>query len=728
MNSRNRGTTIVLKVLAGILLCFFSPVSVRLAHPQVVINEVIADNTGVSPGDVTGGTPDMIELFNLSEENVNLGTDDPKTSYFLTDSPEFDAASAWQFPPSSNIVRSKSLVIFCDGKLPTDTESRCELHTNFQIDSDGREPLTLFGPEDENGERPIVDQVWLPPLRPNVSFGRFESGAGPAPVPLAEVLDTFVFNLLGSESPPTFGETCVEIGRCTGDLLKRNCLGGSNNPGTNLEPLLDRTSHSTNAPAAEEPVTLTVEVRDDKTPVSPNIASVEIVYQTQRLGETPVDHDPVLMSTDGVIHDRSVASGETSNPRPLDIWTEWTGEIPGQPEGVLVEFFFRVTDQEGLSTTRPRTLCEDGVGPCDREFGGPSCEPDEDDRRCSEPEFVGERFIECSTPYLYASGYTPRGNLGSVVVNEVVPRQDGILADITETNRCTIEDGCPQGDTFCCIKREDFIEIFNAGDEQADLSGLWLSDSYFRPRVWQFPENSIIAPKQYIIVWLDNDGDKCPDPTRAENEEVPCFWECPDPTDPAPEVLEFHTNFALNANGDQIFLRDTVDNNYGIVHGYAYEVDLDDEIPENDNIVFALVPNGDPTGCFVRIDKSSASPRSENPALNGVESCQPTTEEIVFLRGDCDGDGKAEGTVTDAVFLLQYNFLGGTKPPCLAACDGDADGKVEGIPVDAVYLLRFNFLGGPPPKAPFPNCGPSDLPSDRDPNLVGCETPPDPCP
>jgi hypothetical protein len=63
-----------------------------------------------------------------------------------------------------------------------------------------------------------------------------------------------------------------------------------------------------------------------------------------------------------------------------------------------------------------------------------------------------------------------------------------------------------------------------------------------------------------------------------------------------------------------------------------------------------------------------------------------------FLRGDCDGDGVIAGRVTDAVFLLRFNFRGGVEPPCLAACDGNGDGHVLSQVTDAVYILRFNFL------------------------------------
>jgi len=91
-----------------------------------------------------------------------------------------------------------------------------------------------------------------------------------------------------------------------------------------------------------------------------------------------------------------------------------------------------------------------------------------------------------------------------------------------------------------------------------------------------------------------------------------------------------------------------------------------------------------------------------------------------FVRGDCNGDGKVTGQVTDAVFLLNFNFLGGDPPPCSAACDINGDGAWTGQVTDAVYILNYNFLGGPAPPAPFPGCGLSTLQSDKD---LGCATP-----
>jgi hypothetical protein len=83
----------------------------------------------------------------------------------------------------------------------------------------------------------------------------------------------------------------------------------------------------------------------------------------------------------------------------------------------------------------------------------------------------------------------------------------------------------------------------------------------------------------------------------------------------------------------------------------------------------------------------------------------PDECDVMFRRGDCDGDGVAGGQVTDALFLLGFLFLGETEPPCFAACDADGDGRVRGSVTDALYLLAANFLGGPTPPAPYPDCG-----------------------
>src|SRR5262249_11977980 len=155
----------------------------------------------------------------------------------------------------------------------------------------------------------------------------------------------------------------------------------------------------------------------------------------------------------------------------------------------------------------------------------------------------------------------------------------------------------------------------------------------FNPRRWQFPPGSNIAPDEFLIVWLDNDGGKCPDPL---NPNKPCFWECPDPTSVANKL--FHTNFALDTGGDEIFLFDDEAHKFGVIHGLEF-----DRVALNHSL--SLIPNGDRNGCW--LDSDSPTPGAPNTG-----SCAPR-----FLRGDSKGD--CDVGITDAIFTLNFLFNGG---------------------------------------------------------------------
>jgi hypothetical protein len=86
-----------------------------------------------------------------------------------------------------------------------------------------------------------------------------------------------------------------------------------------------------------------------------------------------------------------------------------------------------------------------------------------------------------------------------------------------------------------------------------------------------------------------------------------------------------------------------------------------------------------------------------------------------FIRGDCNADGT--GDLSDIVFLLNFNFLGGAVPSCMAACDADGDGQVAGVVTDSIHAIQFLFLGGPRPPAPYPSCGKTE-PGEADPGCI----------
>ena len=607
-------------------------------------------------------------------------------------------------------------MVFCDGNT---CEDQCEPHAHFQVDAGGGESITLWGPEGDDGGRTIIDQVWLPPLRADVSFGRFPDGAGPAPVPIEETFDHFVFSAVGETSfgncisiPGTAcGVTCLPLAEGEDPPRRRFCEGAENAGPGNLEPRVSRLDHSTNAPSANEDVEFTVEVRDDKLPIPGNIVSVRIEYRVDG-GESQFATLEYLDNV-GVIPDISgLEPGDPDFPlEPLDRRTLWRGTIPGQPAGSRVQFILRVEDKEGLESTRPRNLCDFGVGPCGRDFGSPEDPGFGNDDECTidplstscEGRLTGVRFVSCDAWFSYVSGYSPRAELDGLVINEVVAVQSSVEQDPTSDPGSSHCQG-PNPPNYCCFGTdgepaplgcgfEDYAELYNASDSEIDLSGLWLANSYFQPRGWQFPPGSTMAPGSYCTVWLDNDGGECPDPDLSLDER-PCFWECPDPNDPA--VGRYHASFTLDGSGDQLFLFDDAANDHGLVHGVEF---VDQVVDEG----LALCPNGERTGQFVATDTPTFE--AENDVSSGCGG------EESFRRGDATADGGID--LSDGVSILNWLFLGGPQPPCQDAADTNDSGGIDLS--DAVSILNFLFLGGVEPAPPGPtdpgvDPTPDDLP------------------
>ena len=713
-----------------------------------LINEVIAENNTQMPADIEGGFPDMVEIYNDQDGQVILGKTALDESYYLScvpapqDPPVFDAVEAWAFPPNrSTIARNGRLTIFLAGN---ESQGTCELHATFTLASDGSEAIVLWGPEAGDGSRPVVDRVYLPPLAADVSWGRSPDGAGGPNLTPTEHEEHFTRFPPGESS---FGG-CSDIpGICLIPCCgRRHCTGAANKtplPSWNLRPRITRISQSSNASAAGEAVEFVARVRDDNLPIPDNLSAVQISYRVKLAGEEDFSPEEMVeMAWDDTIGEGGIL---TSDDRPLDRYTHWRGEIPGQPAGARVEFFFRVLDGGQLTGTRPRNLCHlmdvygEGVGPCDREFGplengcikdaeDVTCEPnaddtgggdDDDDGRgadvAADGTTTGERFFDCNVRSTYSVGYTPRAEVIGLVINEIVATQTDLLTDFSEPP-CNIPDvgSCEVADLSrccerkenpdCCRRDEDFMELYNVTDEDIDASGLHLSDGPFDPTRWTFPPGSIIPANTRVIVWLDRDGSQCPN--NAEPNK-PCYWECPDPNalSMQQDPPEFHTNFGIDADGDQIYLFDTEENGFGLIHGldfgdpssicgFTESFGMDGQ-PRNDilpNQSISCVPDGDRNGTFVITESATPGEENANDVSCGIE----------FKRGDAAGDGALD--LSDGVRILNFLFTGGPAPACRDAADTDDTGLVD--IGDAISIFNFLFLGGGPPAPPGPNtCG-----------------------
>ncbi|MFW9831504.1 MAG: lamin tail domain-containing protein, partial [Candidatus Thorarchaeota archaeon] len=114
-------------------------------------------------------------------------------------------------------------------------------------------------------------------------------------------------------------------------------------------------------------------------------------------------------------------------------------------------------------------------------------------------------------------------NLGEIV-NIGAPNNFGVVPEglfinvIMADNQITIAG--PDG-TY-----PDWIELFNAGNETIDLSGMYLTDDLTDPTAWRFPNETFIEPESWLLIWADNSSD----------------------TD------SLHASFGLNANGEEVGL------------------------------------------------------------------------------------------------------------------------------------------------------------------------------
>ena len=127
-------------------------------HSQILINEIMADNK-LCVVDTDGDYSDWIELYNNSNQNVNLN------NYSLSD--ESENLTKWKFPDIT-IDNASTLLIFASGK---DVIINSEIHTNFKLSSTG-EFLYL---SNESGI--VIDSIHPIHLGEDDSYGRLPDGS-----------------------------------------------------------------------------------------------------------------------------------------------------------------------------------------------------------------------------------------------------------------------------------------------------------------------------------------------------------------------------------------------------------------------------------------------------------------------------------------------------------------------------------------------------------------------
>lgn len=143
-----------------LIFYFFLFLSVNVYSQTLFLNEVMSNNIRLI--DDQGENEDWIEIYNASSGTINL------SNYFLTD--DINEPDKWQFPVGSHILPLSFRLIWADNDMPENED----LHCNFKLSKEG-ELIYLM---QENGtDYIIIDQLEIPALYENTSYGRTTDGA-----------------------------------------------------------------------------------------------------------------------------------------------------------------------------------------------------------------------------------------------------------------------------------------------------------------------------------------------------------------------------------------------------------------------------------------------------------------------------------------------------------------------------------------------------------------------
>lgn len=57
---------------------------------------------------------------------------------------------------------------------------------------------------------------------------------------------------------------------------------------------------------------------------------------------------------------------------------------------------------------------------------------------------------------------------------------------------------------------DDYLELYNAGDEPVDVGGMYLSDGEHEPKRWRIPDGTVVPAGGVLLVWADGEEHQGP--------------------------------------------------------------------------------------------------------------------------------------------------------------------------------------------------------------------------
>ncbi len=137
-------------------------------------------------------------------------------------------------------------------------------------------------------------------------------------------------------------------------------------------------------------------------------------------------------------------------------------------------------------------------------------------------------------------------------MNNILPFIIALIAFPLSSNAQVVINEFLASNTIVNVDEEDYynyndwIEIFNSGDTEIDISGYGLTDDLNEPHKWTFPAGTSLAANDFLLIWADGEN-KVPGDTDSLILTSTVIF----------EVEDYHTNFKLSAQGETIGLYDS---------------------------------------------------------------------------------------------------------------------------------------------------------------------------
>lgn len=218
-----------------------------------------------------------------------------------------------------------------------------------------------------------------------------------------------------------------------------------------------------------------------------------------------------------------------------------------------------------------------------------------------------------------------------VVINEWMPTNNGAFQDPAD------------GDN------DDWFELYNAGNEPADLSAFTLTDTLTDPAKFRIPTGTIVPPGGFLLVWADDEADQ---------------------TSPG----QLHVNFRLSGSGESIAL-------------FAPDGSLVDGVTfgaQSENISQGRFPDGQPAPF---IDLDVPSPGEPNATSSGNQPPTLTSLPAQSVDEGATVTFTASATDPDADQTVTYSLIGA---PAAAVID-PATGQFTWVTTETDGPGSFTF-------------------------------------